>query len=175
MANRTAILYIGLGAALGLYAFSRTSAGQSAIASVSQFVGDMLTPRGIRNNNPGNIQRNSIAWQGALPRATLEAAGRSWDATFVQFDTPANGVRALGHVLLSKAARGLTTVDSIIRDYSTTDQDVYVENVAAALGVDPGDAIDVSANLPTMAAAIVQQENGEQPYDPNDLQEWVYS
>lgn len=132
-------------------------------------------PRGIRNNNPGNILRNNIVWQGELNADQLAAAGVSPDPTFVQFDTPANGVRAIGHVLMAKAARGLVTVDSIIRDYSATDQDAYVAAVSGALGVQPDDVIDVQSQLPNLALAIIQQENGQQPYDPNDVTAWVYA
>lgn len=135
----------------------------------------MNGPRGIRNNNPGNIERNSIAWQGALTPAQVDAAGDTWDATFVQFDTPANGVRALGHVLLSKAGRGLVTVDSIIRDYSKTDQDAYVARVAGDLGVNADQPIDVAGVLPTIATSIIDQENGQQPYQLSDIANWVYS
>lgn len=176
MEKNTLYLLIGLGAAAALYGFSRTDAGASVVSNITDAVGNLLSgPRGIRNNNPGNIERNSIAWQGALSQADVEAAGLTWDPTFVQFDTPANGVRAIGHILTSYSSRGLTTVDTIIPAYSATDQAAYVANVAAALGVDPTVDIDVQSQLPALATAIIQQENGQQPYDPNDIQEWVYS
>jgi hypothetical protein len=166
---------VALGAALGLYLLSRTTAGQSAVATVTNYVGDLLTPHGIRNNNPGNIERNSIQWRGALSQAQVEAAGQTWDPTYVQFDKPSSGVRAIGHVLLAKSARGLSSVDAIIRDYSATDQDAYVTNVSNALGVGPFDTIDVQSQLPPFALAIIQQENGQQPYDASAVAEWVYS
>lgn len=180
--QRTTFWLLGaLAAAVGLYLYSRTQSGQSALAYVSDVLGGFMTPRGIRNHNPGNIERSSIAWQGALTldqvnaNAAAHLEPSTWDATFVQFDTPASGVRAIGHVIRAKAARGLTSVDAIIRDYSTTDQDAYVTNVAEAIGVDPAQEIDVSVVLPTLAAAIIQQENGEQPYSLSDLANWVYS
>lgn len=165
---------------------SSSSSGGSVSDAVASVLQDFAvsvgfgTPRGIRNNNPGNIVRTTVAWEGQLDQASVEAAppgglGITWDPTFVQFDTPANGVRAIGHVLLSKAARGLSSVDQIIRDYSATDQDGYVANVAAALGVDPHTTLDVPAVLPQLAAAIIQQENGQQPYASSDIQQWVYA
>lgn len=176
MRTQTYILLGTLAAAAGLWLFSRTSTGQSALGVVSDYVGDLVNgPRGIRDNNPGNIERNSINWQGALTQAQVEGAGGTWDPTFVQFDTPANGVRAIGHVLRSKQARGLVTVDQVIRDYSKTDQDAYVAAVSQGLGVNPDQELDVSAVLPAFATLIIQQENGEQPYEPSDIATWVYA
>ena len=175
------IYIFGLLGAVALFLFAKyTSAGQSAVATVTDAVGNLLTPRGIRNNNPGNLLRNSIAWQGLLPQPQVEALGLTWDPTFCQFDTPANGIRAIGHVLLSYQARGLSTVDEIIRTYSATDQDAYVANVTTALGLDPTNGgqfvqIDVGSNLPALGTAIIQQENGQQPYALTDIANWVYT
>ncbi len=175
MEKRSTLLLVLLGAAIGFYLFSRTDTGAAAVSAVTDYVGNLLTPKGIRNNNPGNIERNGIAWQGLLSRADVEAAGLTWDPIFCQFATPADGVRAIGHVLKAKASRGLVNVHDIIADYSTTDQVPYIENVSAALGVGEYDTIDVQSNLPALATAIIQQENGQQPYAANDIQEWVYS
>jgi hypothetical protein len=175
--TQTYILLGALAAAVGLYVFSRTSTGQSAVGAVSDYLGNLLSaPRGIRNNNPGNVERSTIRWQGSIPADQVQAVlGIPYDPTFEQMDTPANGVRMIGHVLTSKARRGLTTVDSIIRDYSTTDQDAYVAFVSGQLGVDAEQDINVDAVLPAFAAAIIQQENGEQPYPLADIANWVYS
>ena len=177
MSQRETYLYIGLGAAVALYLFSRTSAGQSAVAAVADAVGNALSsPRGIRNNNPGNIERSNIAWQGSVPADQVQQLLQvPYDVTFEQFSDPSWGVRAIGHVLLSKQQRGLTTVDAIIRDYSKTDQAAYVTSVSRALGVNPDQDIDVGAVLPIFAAAIIQQENGQQPYQFSDIANWVYS
>lgn len=176
MRTQTYILLGALAAAVGLYLFSRTSTGRSAVGAVSDYVGNLVTPRGIRNNNPGNIERSAIQWQGSIPSDQVQAVlGIPYDPTFEQLVSPAAGVRMIGHVLASKAARGLTTVDSIIRDYSKTDQDAYVAFVAGQLGVDANQDINVDAVLPTFAAAIIQQENGQQPYQLSDIVNWVYA
>lgn len=174
----------GLAAAAGLYLYSRTQSGGAAVSDTFSAAADAVTnayltvtqgPRGIRNNNPGNIERTTIQWQGSMTPAQVAAAGLTWDQVYEQFTDPSHGVRAIGHVLLAKAARGLSSVDAIIRDYSATDQDAYVADVAAALGVQPQDTIDVSTRLPDLALAIIQQENGQQPYNPDDVQRWVYT
>jgi hypothetical protein len=179
---QTNILLGILAVSIGLYLFSRTAKGQAVTAAVAQTIGDALSgPRGIRNNNAGNIERSAIQWQGSIPADQVQAVlGIPYDPTFEQMATPADGVRMIGHVLRSKATRGLTSVDAIIRDYSATDQDAYVRAVTTALGLDPDSGgqfqtIDVTGQLPTLALAIIQQENGEQPYDPAQVAEWVYT
>jgi hypothetical protein len=183
-------ILLGLAAAAALYALSRTQAGSDAIAGAVDGVANLLSntgKQGIRDNNPGNIVRNNIAWQGLLTQAQVEAQGVEWNPKFCQFDTPANGIRAIGHILLSYQARGISTCNEIIRGaggqgggWSATDQDAYVANMATALGLDPnnggGDVqIDIGSNLPVLATVIITQENGEQPYALSDIQQWVYS
>lgn len=118
--------------------------------------------RGLRNNNPGNIVYNPANdWQGQTGR----------DGAFAVFSDPVYGLRAMGKVLLNYAKQGYTTVDSIIRRWSATDQDAYVANVSAALGVDPFAYIDVASNLPGFFAAITHQENGLNPYSDATLEQ----
>jgi hypothetical protein len=175
--TQSLILLGTLAAAVALWVFSRTPTGQSAVGAVSDYLGELVNgPRGIRNNNPGNVVRSNIAWQGSIPADQVQAVlGIPYDPTFEQMRTPADGVRMIGHVLRAKQARGVVTVDQIIRDYSKTDQDAYVAAVSAGLGV-PGDQeIDVTDVLPAFATLIIQQENGEQPYELSDIATWVYS
>jgi len=47
---------------------------------------------GVRNNNPGNIERNNIRWQGAA----TEQSGR-----FIKFVSPEWGIRAMARVLIT--------------------------------------------------------------------------
>lgn len=180
----------GLAAAGALYFYSRTDSGGAAIADAIDTVGSLLSntgKEGIRDNNPGNIVRNNIAWQGLLTRAQVEAQGVTWNAKFCQFDTPANGIRAIGHILLSYQSRGISTCEEIVKGpgsagggWSSTDQDAYAANLAESLGLDPSSGgqfvtIDIGSNLGALATAIIQQENGEQPYALADIQTWVYS
>lgn len=67
-------------------------------------------PRGVRNRNPGNIDYSSAnQWQGQLkPDSVIEKR-------FARFDTPENGIRALGKLLLTyQRKHGLKTVKAII-------------------------------------------------------------
>jgi len=125
------------------------------------------TPRGIRNNNPGNIDRTSERWQGM-------AADQSGDHRFVVFSAPVWGLRALAKVLLSYQRKyGLNTPAKIIGRWappSENDTEAYARQVARALGVGVDDVVDLQdpGVLARIVPAIVQHENGQQPY-PADL------
>jgi len=120
----------------------------------------MYKPRGIRNNNPGNI-RLGDPWQGMSQMQN--------DKSFVQFDNPLYGIRALNKVLKTYYTRyGLNTVRGIILRWAPpneNDTDAYVQTVASALGVDADQTINVNEYAPALSAAIIKHENGQQPYD----------
>lgn len=125
------------------------------------------TPRGIRNHNPGNIDRTSERWQGM-------AADQSADSRFVVFTAPVWGLRALAKVLLSYQRKyGLNTSAKIIGRWAPpaeNDTGAYARQVARALGVGVDDVVDLQdpGVLARIVPAIVQHENGQQPY-PADL------
>lgn len=116
-------------------------------------------PRGIRNNNPGNIRRSKSKWQGQ----SAEGA----DPDFVTFASPAAGLRALMKTLLTYHRKyGLDTVQSIINRWAPPHEnatDHYAQAVARRLktglflALDLGDA----RTLAELAAAIVNHENGQ--------------
>lgn len=120
-------------------------------------------PRGIRNHNPGNIDRTAERWQGM-------AADQSSDKRFVVFTAPVWGLRALAKVLLSyQRKHGLRTPAAIIGRWAPpveNDTGAYARQVAKALGVGVNDQIDLqrAAMLERILPAIVQHENGQQPY-----------
>jgi hypothetical protein len=56
------------------------------------------------------------------------------------------------------------TIDTLIRRWSSTDQDAYVQHVSRDLAVDPDTLLDLPSQLPAIAASITSQENGVNPY-----------
>ncbi len=115
--------------------------------------------RGLRNNNPGNIRKNSTAWQGLSPTQT--------DDDFFQFTSPTWGIRALGHTLNTYMTKyGLNTITGIISRWappSENDTDAYIRAVVNDTGVDATDTVG-PADIPALTAAIIRHENGLQPY-----------
>lgn len=185
MRTTTLVLLGVLAAAAGLWLWSRTSSGGAVIVDVLELAGNL--PRGLRNNNPGNIDwiaDPAKRWRGMVRKETPEEGGR-----FAVFDSPANGVRAIAKELLRAVSRGARSVDDLIAGIPQADGSrfdawapahenntpAYVRAVARALGVGADDAIDVRSYLPRLAAAIVQHEQGVQPYSADELEQWVYA
>ncbi len=137
-------------------------------------------PRGIRNNNPGNVLRSRTAWQGEKPFYAGD------DIEFEVFTTPAYGIRAMAVTLLSyQRQHKLRSVRAIINrwcppvhtfpDGTQKPQNTaaYVTRVAAALAVEPDAVIDVTqpATMRPLLLAIIRQENSVQPYDDATVDE----
>lgn len=128
-------------------------------------------PRGVRNNNPGNLKDLGIPWQGLVGH---DAEG------FCIFDTPENGLRALAMNLVSAQTKhGCNTLRKIICRHSETDQAVYVANAVKRTGVLPDariSLIELPETFVRLMQAIVAQENGGQYvnyYPPRKLIEAV--
>ena len=128
----------------------------------------ITTPRGVRNNNPGNIDYNPRnAWQGQLG---LEVGVTS--PRFARFDTPENGIRALGKLLINYRGKdgmpnvggpGIDTVRETITRWAPGNEnntEAYIAAVARRLGVNANDVIDVRkpATLGVMVSSIIAHE-----------------
>lgn len=127
-------------------------------------------PRGIRNNNPGNIEWGS-PWQGLRPDVERT------DNRFAQFTDPVFGIRGLACVLITyqdkrKAKDGskIDSVREIIERWAPpfeNNTEAYANSVAAMLdGVGPEDeVIDVHNfdHLRPIVEGIIRHENGRGP------------
>lgn len=122
--------------------------------------GDMSQPRGIRNNNPGNIEHGNDNWQGMDDPPS--------DGRFIRFTSPEYGIRALARVLTTyERKHGLNYIGGIIQRWAPAHENnsaAYAGFVAKRLGVRATDPIDVQARMPELIAAIIEYENGQQPY-----------
>jgi len=129
---------------------------------------NLRLPRGIRNHNPGNIERDGTRWQGM---ARVQS-----DARFVVFSGAKWGIRTIARILITyqdrrRAVDGsrIDTVRKFISRWappSENDTDAYARTVARALGVGPDDAgIDVYDydTMLELVRAIVRFENGVAP------------
>ncbi|KFB89628.1 hypothetical protein CR62_16725 [Serratia grimesii] len=123
--------------------------------------GNSSAARGLRNNNPGNIEASDKnPWEGQ--------AGS--DGRFAKFETPEHGIRALGKNLLAYKAKGIDTVSEIVNRWAPASDgnntDAYIKALCGALGVGANDQLDMSnpRTLAALCAGIVKHENGSQPY-----------
>lgn len=125
-----------------------------------------MTPRGIRNNNPGNI-RHGDKWRGLADKQT--------DASFCVFKAPEWGIRALVKILRNyQTKHGLKTVESIINRFAPqieNDTSSYILSVCQVLDVKPRDVIDVfePGIMINLLKAVIRHENGIQPYSDEIL------
>lgn len=140
-------------------------------------------PRGVRNNNPGNIDYNPRnAWQGQLGVEVGVAKPR-----FARFDSPENGTRALGKLLLNYRGKdgmpgvgkpGIDTpIEFISRWAPSTENNTtaYAQAIAKRLGVGVRDSIDISNPrvLRETIVGIIVHENGGNPYSDQVIDEGV--
>lgn len=142
---------------------SDTAAGSRRAVSEG---GSGDSARGIRNNNPGNLEYSKTnPWVGQTGD----------DGRFAKFETPEHGIRALGRNLLSYQRQGIDTVSDIINRWAppsdNNNTDAYIQAVCAQLGVTPDQQLDASNpdTLKALCAAIIQHENGSQPYSDQQL------
>lgn len=126
-------------------------------------------PRGLRNNNAGNIRHTLAQWKGKASTQT--------DKSFVQFIAPKWGIRAIGIILINyNRFYGLNTVRGIINRWAPpveNNTNAYVNAVANKLGVSPDQKINVKASLPILIRSIIHHENGSQPYSDWEIQEGI--
>ncbi|WP_420996222.1 structural protein P5 [Cupriavidus sp. 30B13] len=130
-----------------------------------------MQPRGIRNNNPGNI-RWGDGWQG------LVAPHMRTDKDFCQFTEAVYGIRAICRILLNYGSKAgmpsiggpnIDTVREVISRWappSENDTEAYIASVARSIATLPNAHIDLTEPriMRGLVVAIIQHENGQQPY-----------
>jgi hypothetical protein len=182
--RREYLFFGALLAVAALYVASRSKRGEVAAADAVEFV-TVTAQRianeawrvslGLRNRNPGNIDfiANPLQrWRGM--KSTPGEGGR-----FGEFDTDANGVRAIGKELQLEERRGAHTVRQQIEVWapsSENDVAAYAKSVAKSIGFGVDEQIPrLDLVLPEFVAGIIKVENGVQPYTLDDIAKWVFS
>lgn len=132
-----------------------------------------MTSRGLRDNNPGNVRKGPITWQGQLD-------DQSGDPDFVTFKTPQWGIRAIARLMLTYQNQyHLSTVREIINRWappSENNTSAYVSAVAEGLKDQTGGIplpdmeinVDSADIMLPLVKAIILHENGSNPY-PDSL------
>lgn len=124
-------------------------------------------PRGIRNNNPGNIEYGPFARGQGATGPEQGNGGR-----FAFFADAQQGLNAIAALLRGKSygGAGIDSVGGIINKYAPgsdhNDTAAYITTVAKKLGVEQNAHLDLN-NPQIMAGlvdAIVRVENGKNPY-----------
>lgn len=115
-------------------------------------------PRGIRNNNPLNIEAGNFTQR--------QPGFAGSDGRFARFENPQQGMDAAGTLLGSYGQRGINTIAGVINRWAPPSDgnpvSAYASFVAKKLGIGPNDPIDLS-NPQTrqgLVMAMGEFENG---------------
>jgi hypothetical protein len=124
-------------------------------------------PRGIRNNNPGNLI--------AAPNATGEDFGNN-GYRYVKFGSAHDGISAMARQLMLDAERGLNDITSLLYKYAGpkggNDTQAYIDFVSQRTGYAPNQPLnlhdpDVLANV--MREMINMENNKINPYSDEQM------
>lgn len=115
-------------------------------------------PRGIRNNNPGNIE------DGGFARSIPGYQGS--DGRFAIFDSMDAGTGAQAKLLQNYGRKGVNTLEGVVNRWAPpkeNDTGAYVRFVAQKTGLDPRAPLDLNDENVTraLAAAMAEHENGQ--------------
>ena len=124
-----------------------------------------MKPRGIRNNNPGNI-RHGEQWEGLSEVQS--------DRSFCVFKSPEYGIRAIAKIMISYKRQKYNTPEKIIYRWAPpceNDTDSYTLSVCQAIGAEPDQIIDVCQKdvMLKLIKSIIHHENGIQPYSDETI------
>jgi hypothetical protein len=129
-------------------------------------------PRGIRNNNPGNLIYTEIKWNGKLPKY------RNKDRRFEMFIAPVYGVRAMIKDLKHDIEKGKNTVPALIEEYAPkfeNNTEAYINTVCKDLKVSrQAKLLPTKNTLKLLVFSISRVENNGN-YISNDLFDKAYS
>ena len=129
-------------------------------------------PRGLRNNNPGNIRLNGDLFQGEVRP--------SKDKSFKQFETMAYGYRAM-FVILRNYIRNykLDTIRKMISRWAppkdNNHTEAYIKAVSDYAGIPADDPINVNdrEQMIRIVAGMSKVENGREADMPDVITGWI--
>lgn len=115
-------------------------------------------PRGIRNNNPGNLIFTNINWTGKLPKE------QNKDRRFEMFIAPEYGIRAMIKDIKNDLEKGKNTVPALMTEYAPrfeNNTDAYIQTVCKDLKVSATAKLLPTKNtLRLLVHSISRVENG---------------
>lgn len=125
--------------------------------------------RGVRNNNPGNIEKSRDRWKGL--------AANQPDSRFFTFSEAKWGIRAMARILQNYQKKyGLDTIQDIIDRWAPpveNNTSAYVNAVARDTGFGKDQKLDLKRHdhLFPLVKAIIDHENGYTPYRDAEINE----
>lgn len=120
------------------------------------YLNNTTLPRGIRNNNPGNLVRSANDWKGKIPYIN------SADKKFEQFIELRYGIRALMRDIYSDYIKGKKTVTAIISEFAPAFENntqAYIGTVISLIGSNIIGELTQDKMI-ALCKAIILVENG---------------
>lgn len=123
-------------------------------------------PRGIRNNNPGNL---NFAGQAGATKESGE------NGRFAVFDSMRDGIAALHRQIKLYVGRGVDTVEKIVNKYAPAEDNnnvsAYIKQLTGATGMRPDEKIDTEnqETVFNLIRGIINHENGKGYVSDQDI------
>lgn len=156
----------GVGSNVPKTDMEKLQSGWSYDDSKGGWIAPKSAPRGIRNNNPGNLNFANQAG------ATKEGGP---NGRFAVFESMEHGVAALYKQLQIYFKKGVNTLSSIVKTYAPASDgnnvDAYVSALSKATGKGANEAIDAgdTSTIAKLMKGIVDHENGKGYISSSDI------
>lgn len=149
----------------------RVSGAQAGLGTPPSVPDKVLNTIGYKFCNPLNIKAFGNNWSGMVGQ---DARGHAI------FETPQDGICAAAKILKTYASKyGINTVDGIVDRFCAASDSVtraYISNVCKAMGVNPGEALDVKDPqvMAKLISAMMRQEIGAVAYSQETITAGVH-
>lgn len=149
----------------------RISSAQQGLGTPPKVSDKVLNTIGYKFCNPLNIKVFGNNWSGMVGQ---DARGHAI------FETPQDGICAAAKILKTYSSKyGINTVDSIVDRFCAASDGVtraYISNVCKAMGVNPGEALDVKDPqvMTKLISAMMRQEIGAVAYSQETITAGVH-
>lgn len=128
------------------------------MAVTKSLIDQKQLPRGLRNNNPGNLRITKEKWQGKVP------VEKNTDKAFEQFFELRYGIRAMIKLIINDILAGKDTIEKLIKEYAPPNENdtaKYIRDVARAAKVPATQPIKASKDIiGRIVRAMINKENG---------------
>jgi hypothetical protein len=125
-------------------------------------------PRGLRNNNPGNLTKDGSDWIGLDHIQT--------DSRFYQFSDARYGIRAMSYQLNKYRSKyGLTTISGIINRWAPPSENKtqhYIQTMVNDTGIAADKTLE-NEDMKALIKAMIKMEVGYQPYSNSEIEQGV--
>lgn len=128
---------------------------------MKSYLGRTDLPRGLRNNNPGNIRfSNTNDWVGKIPYANNTDAGKA----FEQYTELRYGIRAKMVLIYNDINARTNTIEKLILEYAPPNENntvAYINQLVSMMGISKTAPIELTEeSLIALCKAISYVENG---------------